>query len=111
MEELCFAVQGSAPEPYEVRFIRRQNGNLTAYCTCAAGLVGQYCKHRFRILAGDPEGVVSTNLQQVSIVANWLPGTDVQEALDELAAAEARLADAKRLVSAAKKALAAAMKD
>jgi len=111
MEEIVFAVQGSAPSPYEVRFVRRDGGNLTASCSCPAGAVGQYCKHRFNLMAGSTEGVVSQNLEQVPLVCEWLAGTDVEAAMDRLAKAELQVADAKRLVSKAKKDLAAAMRD
>jgi uncharacterized Zn finger protein len=60
MEETYFIVQGSADEPYKVTF-RRKGNNLSAYCTCPAGENGQYCKHRFRILAGCDDGIVSEN--------------------------------------------------
>jgi len=111
MEEVVFAVQGSAPDPYEVRFTRRDGGNMTATCSCPAGVVGQYCKHRFNLMAGSTEGVVSQNVEQVPLVRKWLAGTDVEAAMDRLAEAELQMADAKRLVSKAKKELAAAMRD
>lgn len=41
-----FLVQGSAPEPYVVEFFRR-GSNLTAECTCPAGLLGQHCSIDF----------------------------------------------------------------
>lgn len=34
--EIVFAVKGSAAEPYEVRFVKRSETNLSAYCTCPA---------------------------------------------------------------------------
>ena len=80
MNRYQFLVQGSSPEPYVVTFEKNEN-NLTAQCTCTAGTMGQYCKHRFNILNGDDEGVVSENLDEVEAVAELLPGTDVQAAL------------------------------
>ena len=110
MEEITFLVQGSAPEPYVVRF-KKDGGNLTAHCTCPAGVVGQYCKHRFRILDGCAEGIVSDNAVAVSTVAAWLPGSDVEAALREVRAAEDRLETAKSDLSACKKRLARSLMD
>jgi uncharacterized Zn finger protein len=111
MEEIFFAVQGSAVDPYQVRFVRRGGGNLMATCTCPAGAVGQYCKHRFNLMAGSAEGLVSPNHEQVPVVRQWLAGTDVEAAMHALAEAETQMADAKRLVARKKKELAAALRD
>lgn len=109
METIQFLVQGSADEPYEVTFQKAGN-NLSAFCTCAAGQNGQYCKHRFQILEGNTEGIVSGNIEQVSAVAAWLPGTDVAEAMAALDAAEREFDRAKKVVTNAKKNLALAMR-
>lgn len=103
-------VQGSAPEPYRVTFILR-GANLTARCTCPAGMIGQYCKHRFSILAGDVSEVTSGDLVQLSKVREWLPGTDVEAAMLEISRLEGEVDALKRKLSAAKKRLAAAMQD
>jgi uncharacterized Zn finger protein len=103
-----FLVQGSAPDPYEVVFDKK-GGNLTATCSCPAGLMGQYCKHRFRILAGNSEGIVSENIEDATTVQGWLAGSDVEMAIHNLGLAEAELDQAKKKVGAAKKALARAM--
>ena len=111
MTELTFTVQGSAPDPYIVRFIRHEGRNLTATCTCPAGQVGQYCKHRFAILSGDAAGVIGDNREDVNTVKAWLSGSDVELALQALDEAERGLDLAKKRVSAAKKAVAKAMLD
>ena len=109
METIQFLVQGSADEPYEVTF-QKAGHNLSAFCTCAAGHNGQYCKHRFQILEGSTEGIVSGNSGQVPTVVAWLPGTDVAEAMAALAAAEREFDRAKKVVTNAKKNLASAMR-
>ncbi len=109
METIQFLVQGSADEPYEVTF-QKAGDNLSAFCTCAAGQNGQYCKHRFQILEGNTEGIVSRNSEQVPTVVAWLPGTDVAEAMAALAAAEREFDRAKKIVTNAKKNLASAMR-
>ena len=111
MDERHFKVQGSAPEPYEVTFVRRTDKNLSAACTCQAGVMGQYCKHRFAIMAGDATGIVSPNTADVAVVKSWVAGTDVEAALIRLTEAEDQLEKAKRNVSAMKKQVAAALKD
>jgi len=103
-------VQGSAAEPYEVKFWLRGN-NLTGHCSCPAGMNGQYCKHRFRVLDGNIEGVVSENIEEIAKVQSWLRGTDVEEALIEVREAEAAAEVAKRRLSALKKKLARKLLD
>lgn len=111
MREIKFEVQGSASEPYEVDFVRRGDGNLSAYCSCPAGENGQYCKHRINILAGNVEGIVSPNQEAVKVVASWLPGTDLEAALKRVLALEIEEARLKRELSVAKKELAKSMRD
>ena len=110
MDELCFLVQGSAEVPYRVTFQKNAN-NLSAYCTCPAGENGQYCKHRFNILGGITEGIVSSNIQDVKIVESWLHGTDVEDALNEVMAADEQFEKAKQKLFSAKKRLARAFRD
>ena len=110
MEKLYFLVQGSAEEPYKVTFQKDVN-NLSAYCTCPAGDNGQYCKHRFNILGGITDGIVSGNVADVAVVVSWLPGTDIETALNAVMDAEEKCAEAKRELSAAKKRLSNAFRD
>jgi len=110
METIKFLVQGSAPEPYVVAFSKKEN-NLTCLCNCPAGKHGMYCKHRFRILAGSSEGIVSDNASEVEIVKTWVNGTDVETALNELHQAETNLEKMKKKVSALKKKLARTLID
>lgn len=109
--KLKFLVQGSAPEPYVVTFLRRGPGNLSAYCTCPAGQHGQYCKHRVRLLIGDTTGVVGGDTDEVETVASWLGGSDIEQAMQEVRQAEAKADAAKKRLSAAKKKVARAMMD
>ena len=110
MDSIIFFVQGSAPDPYKVTFSKEGN-NLTAFCTCPAGENGQYCKHRFRILAGDPTAITSGNLEEVKTVASWLAGTDVEGALKQVKDAELLLRKAEKELSKFKKNLARAMRN
>jgi uncharacterized Zn finger protein len=108
---IAFLVQGSAAEPYEVVFRRRDARNLSAYCTCPAGENGMYCKHRIRILQGMIEGVVSQNVSDVKKVVSWLTGTDVEEALRSVLALEKQAEQIKAALSAAKHSLARCLLD
>lgn len=85
--------------------------NLSARCTCPAGVVGQYCKHRIRILEGNDEGVVSGNQTEVATIASWLSGTDVELVFKQLREAEHRFEEAKGEVSTLKKKFAKALQD
>ena len=109
METIEFLVQGSASEPYKVSF-KKVGQHLGAICTCPAGESGQYCKHRFNILSGSIEGVVSPNHHEVGIVAGWLAGSDLEAALKEVERAESEFERAKKAVTNAKKKVAALMR-
>lgn len=110
MEKKIFFVQGSAKEPYKVTF--QKNGNkLSAYCNCPAGDNGQYCKHRFNILGGIIDGIVSGNEPDVEIVILWLTGTDVEAALNDVKDAEELFESARLKLSTAKKQLAKAFQN
>ena len=106
-----FLVKGSAAEPYQTAF-DKQGDKIIATCSCPAGVegpLGQVCKHRVRILHGDGDGIVSTNIEEVRIVQGWIAGTDVEIAVHKLAEGEAELERARKKVAAAKKALAKVM--
>ena len=106
MEELTLLVKGSTSDPYELTFIK-DGASLTALCTCPAGSFGNVCKHRVAILDGDASAVVGGDARKVSVVVDWLSGTDVESALADLRAAIAAkapkedLADAKRVLARA----------
>jgi uncharacterized Zn finger protein len=110
VETCVFLIKGDASEPYKVTF-EKDGSNLNAYCTCRAGQNGQYCKHRFAILSGNVDAVVSENIREAKKVAGWLSGTDVDRALQDVALAEKELLRAKKKLSAAKKRLAAAFRN
>ena len=83
VEEATFKVKGSAAEPYELTFIK-DGDSLTALCTCPAGEFGNVCKHRTNILDGKTNGITSGNESQVAKIIEWLKGTDVEAARNEL---------------------------
>ena len=105
-----FQVQGSARAPYTVAFIK-DGEKLSAYCTCPDGRAGHYCKHRFAILSGAEQGIVSRNVGDVAKVKAWFQGTPVEAALHELREAEHAVETASTRLRIARKALAEAMRD
>ena len=110
MKTITFMVQGSAIEPYEVTFVLSSDSNLSAYCTCPAGMNGQYCKHRFAILDGNPKAIVSNNPDDVQIVQSWLPGTDIEATMLKMRKLEKEASRIKKALSDAKKEVAKAMR-
>ncbi len=78
-----FLVKGSEPVPYIVKF-SKIGGKLKATCSCRAGIMGQLCKHRLSILAGDSTSIVSDNRNDVSNIQNFLIGTDTEALLDSI---------------------------
>ena len=103
-----FEVQGSAVEPYVV-IIERNGSNLRATCDCAAGVKGQYCKHRFSLFKGSDAGVVGGDRDKIRELPALVSGTDVERAMHLLAVAEVAELEAKKEVSLAKQAVARAM--
>lgn len=108
MEQIVFLVKGSSAEPYEITFIK-DGDSLTAICTCPAGTYGNFCKHRMAILGGDAKAITSANANQVATVVEWLPGTDVAAAIEELREAEKISDPDKNVLNTAKRKLARAM--
>ena len=111
MPRVTFQVQGSALDPYEVTFRKRSESNLSAHCTCPAGRRGQYCKHRFQILAGNTTHIVSNNVVDVEVVRSWLPGTDIEDAINRMKMLQEQADRVNAALKAAKKKIAQAMKD
>ena len=69
------------------------------------------CKHRVRILRGLIEGIVSKNTADVTTVAGWLAGSDVDTALRTIDELEREAERIKKALTAAKKALAQCLLD
>jgi hypothetical protein len=80
VEPLTFQVQGSAPEPYLVRFWV-EGKNLRSSCTCQAGNRGLACKHRVSLLEGDLTALINGSASAVYDLCSLAAGTDVEGAL------------------------------
>ncbi|MBF0283459.1 MAG: hypothetical protein HQL51_03275 [Magnetococcales bacterium] len=101
MKELKFQVKTATFDVQKVLF-RKAGNNLTALCSCAAGTKNQLCKHRLAILLGDDSAIVSDNVQDAATVRSWLIGSDVQQALHEMADAARALENAQEAYNSAK---------
>jgi hypothetical protein len=110
MDRIVFLVKGSSPQPYQVTFTKK-GPNVSASCTCPAGENGQYCKHRFGILAGSDANLIDPNPEDVARIGSWLPGSDIETAWVEVKHLENEAEQIKVQLSKAKKALAKAMRD
>jgi len=84
MQSLKFSVQGSTVEPYEVIFYLI-DGKLSGSCTCAAGQVSKYCKHRLELLEGSTKAAVNLNANDHAVIINWYTVSDIKTKVDELA--------------------------
>jgi hypothetical protein len=109
--EISFYVEGSSEDPYMVIFIQRPESNLSAYCSCPAGENGIYCKHRFNILDGKLDAIVSDNIDDVEIIQEWYLGSDIEVARDKVKSIEKEAAKVKRELTKAKKEVSKAMYD
>lgn len=109
--QLTFHVSGSKGDAYVVKAGLQEPNNLWMRCTCQAGQKGMYCKHRFALLDGDITNLASDNSDDVVTLGTWLQGSDVQAAMAEVERRQADADEAKKLLSAAKKALARALRD
>ena len=109
--EISFYVKGSAEEPYKVIFVQRSENNLSAYCSCIAGENGMYCKHRFNILDGKSDAIVSDNIDDITIIQKWYSGSDIELARDKIKPLEKEIAKLIQKLTKAKKEVSKAMYD
>jgi len=109
--ERSFFVQGSSENPYMVIFVKRSDDNLSAYCSCPAGENGTYCKHRFNILDGNTENIVSDNLHDVETIQKWYSNSDIKIARDKVIELNREVQKMKRVLAKAKKEVSKAMLD
>jgi uncharacterized Zn finger protein len=110
MQEIVFKVKGSAIDPYIVRFVNSGDDQITAFCSCPAGINGQYCKHRFSIMRGQLKSVVSGGDTEVGIVHQWLDGTKLREAFLEMDALQVEADRVNRSLARVKKAVSQIMR-
>lgn len=95
MDKIIFLVQGSSPDPYEVSF-HKKNDQILAFCTCNAGSLGKYCKHRSDILFGSTVSIVSENSNLIKNVQEWFKGSILESVYVQLKDAEENVVEAKK---------------
>jgi hypothetical protein len=108
MSRLELRVRGSKGDLYRLTF-ERIGVLVRAHCDCAAGANGQFCGHRINVLLGVSDAVVVGH-EHVPTIAEWLPGSNIEDALLAVDQAERKLETAKKALAAAKKRLGAAMR-
>ena len=74
---LRFSVRGSKGDEYTVIFAGR-DGEVASSCSCMAGRMGHFCKHRVALLDGDVSDLLSDNEQQVVQLRSLIEGTDLE---------------------------------
>ncbi|MEO5332618.1 MAG: hypothetical protein H7839_11385 [Magnetococcus sp. YQC-5] len=109
MSEISFQVFGPNNKLLDVVF--RKNGkNLTALCTCSAG-VNDICQHRINILSGSTKEIISNNADDVKKVTSWIAGTDVGKALHHVLECIKKLENATEDFNDSRKRLVKALRD
>ncbi len=109
MKRLDFLVEGSKGDEYHVVF-ERNGTNLNIFCSCKAGQNGLYCKHRFALMDGVIDDLISDNEDEASEIKDIISGTDVEIAYQKALQLEEAHAEIKRQLDEAKRDLAEAMR-
>lgn len=92
-DELRFSIMGENDDIFEVTITRHEenSANLSAFCTCGSAQHGEFCPHRFEILEGDISNLASDNLNDLQILKEWIKGSDIEAAMQELSKAKTDL--------------------
>ena len=109
MATINFLIKGSSSEPYKVVFAQTGDGQLTATCTCQAGLKGTYCKHRMAILEGNFSAIVSGNTVEAETIQKWFKGTELETIFLSIISTEAQINALDKELNSFKKKLARTM--
>ena len=92
-QALRFSIVGEDDNTYEVTIERHEVdlGNLTALCSCDKAQEGDLCHHRFAVLEGETSGLVAENLDDVLTLRQWIKGSDIEVAMQNLSKAKTEL--------------------
>ena len=102
-QEISFAiVSKSSGETYMLAATKTSTG-LRFSCSCRAGEMGQSCKHRLSILAGDVSAVPADAHGNAAKLVEWMKGSELEAALRSLADLESAQEAIKRKVAGQKK--------
>ena len=83
MKKISYQVQGSASEPYNIT-ISISGSELRCICNCPAGSMGTHCKHWMSIFENKKQKYINLDDAQIAEINSWLPGSDLEEAWNEL---------------------------
>ena len=83
-----------------------ESSKLHVYCSCPAGMLGKWCKHKMKLVSGDVSGVLGTSGADDFVeVQNWVGKSEFPRLLDEMKLAENEMQEAKTKMDNLKKAL------
>lgn len=83
-----------------------ESSKLHVYCSCPAGALGKWCKHKMRLISGDVSGAIETSrLVDFVEVQSWVRNSEFPRLLDEIKSAEEEIQSAKTKMNNVKKAL------
>lgn len=106
-----FEVQSSdGSTTYVVEFLLEPS-KLHVYCSCPAGMLGKWCKHKMQLVSGDVSGVLgSSNAADFSEVQSWVKNSEfprllveIKLAEDDIQVAKIKLANIKKVLETAAK--------
>lgn len=109
MQRLEFLVEGSKGDEYRIIF-ERDGDHLNAYCSCPAGDSGTHCKHRFALMDGEVEDLLSDNEADIKILKEMMVGTDVERIYKEVISTQSEYDKIGERLKTIKKELARAMR-
>jgi hypothetical protein len=106
--DLLFQVRSSSSaEVYDVGATLQPVLRIT--CTCAAGAIGGFCKHRTDLLEGDLTNLVTVDEADISILIQAVDGSEIRRAMNDITALDAEIETLKRKLGAVKKQLSRAL--
>lgn len=89
---------------YAVEF-SLESGKLAVHCSCPAGALGKWCKHKMCLISGDVSGVIGSGADDVVEVLGWIRNSEFPRLLGEIKLAENEMQAAKIKMDNLKKAL------
>jgi len=112
LREIRMVVQQGDEEPCEVLF-QRKGSNMSASCSCQHEDVNTLCMHRLILLRGElgSMSLVEGDERDLPKIPKMVAGTDIDQALKALAAAEEMMQEANQDYREAKALMIDAMKD
>ena len=82
-----FLVRGKKGHWHKITF-EQIGDQLMGYCACPAGGRGEYCNHRYRLMKGSTGYLLSDNKDDVEKLMGLIKGTEIEDAMAALKAAE-----------------------